>query len=134
LNNPAAVWTRSQLTSALRSWDWIPSGTWILACFCAAQRRSLKTLNNIYRLNSSPVGVATGWKARVRFPAVQDFSFLHSVQTGSGTQPASYPMGTGGSFPGGKAAGAWSWPLTSIQCRGQDRWSYTSTPPYVFMP
>jgi hypothetical protein len=23
------------------------------------------------------------------------------------------PMGTGGSFPGGKAAGAWSWPLTS---------------------
>jgi len=28
-------------------------------------------------------------------------------------------MGTGGAFPGGKAAGAWSWPLTSIQCRGQ---------------
>jgi len=28
--------------------------------------------------------------------------------------PASYPMGTMGSFPGGKAAGAWSWPLTSI--------------------
>jgi len=23
-------------------------------------------------------------------------------------------MGTRGSFPGGKAAGAWSWPLTSI--------------------
>jgi hypothetical protein len=31
--------------------------------------------------------------------------------------PASYPMGTGGSFPGGKAARAWSWPLISIQCR-----------------
>jgi len=26
----------------------------------------------------------------------------------------SYPMDTGGSFPGGKAAGTWSWPLTSI--------------------
>jgi hypothetical protein len=26
---------------------------------------------------------------------------------------ASYQMGTGGSFPGGKAARAWSWPLTS---------------------
>jgi hypothetical protein len=25
-----------------------------------------------------------------------------------------YPMGTRGSFPGGKVAGAWSWPLTSI--------------------
>jgi hypothetical protein len=28
--------------------------------------------------------------------------------------PASYPMGTRGSFPGGKSAGPWSWPLTSI--------------------
>jgi hypothetical protein len=25
----------------------------------------------------------------------------------------SYPLGTGGSFPGGKAAGAWSWPFIS---------------------
>jgi hypothetical protein len=29
------------------------------------------------------------------------------------THQASYPMSTGGSFLGGKAAGAWSWPLTS---------------------
>jgi hypothetical protein len=29
-------------------------------------------------------------------------------------RPASYTMGTEGSFPGGKAAGTWSWPLTSI--------------------
>jgi hypothetical protein len=29
-------------------------------------------------------------------------------------------MGTGGSFSGGKAAGAWSWPLTSNHCRGQE--------------
>jgi hypothetical protein len=34
--------------------------------------------------------------------------------------PASYPMGTRGSFCGDKAAGAWSWPLTSIQYRGQE--------------
>jgi len=27
---------------------------------------------------------------------------------------ASYPMGTRGSFPGGKMAGAWSLPLISI--------------------
>jgi len=25
-----------------------------------------------------------------------------------------YPMGTRGSFPGGKTVGAWSWPLTSF--------------------
>jgi hypothetical protein len=35
----------------------------------------------------------------------QEFSLLHVVQTGSGVHPTSYPMGTWGSFPGGKAAG-----------------------------
>jgi hypothetical protein len=35
----------------------------------------------------------------------QEFSLLHVAQTGSGVHPTSYPMGTGGSFPGGKAAG-----------------------------
>jgi hypothetical protein len=29
------------------------------------------------------------------------FSLLHNVQTDSGAHPASYPMGIGGSFPGG---------------------------------
>jgi len=28
-------------------------------------------------------------------------------------------MRTRGSFPGGKATEAWSWPATSISCRGQ---------------
>jgi hypothetical protein len=36
----------------------------------------------------------------------QEISLLHRVQTGSGAHPASYPMGIGGSFPGGKVAGA----------------------------
>jgi hypothetical protein len=58
----------------------------------------------------SVVGIATGYwldnrggqsssPGRVK-------NFLHVVQTGSGANPASYPMGTGGSFPRGKAAGA----------------------------
>jgi hypothetical protein len=34
------------------------------------------------------------------------FSLLHVVQTDSGVHPASYPMGTGGSFSGVKAAEA----------------------------
>jgi hypothetical protein len=34
-----------------------------------------------------------------------NFSLLHRVQTGSGAHTASYPMGTGGTFPGVKAAG-----------------------------
>jgi hypothetical protein len=32
-------------------------------------------------------------------------SLLHSVQTDSGAHSASYPLGTGGSFPGDKAVG-----------------------------
>jgi hypothetical protein len=35
-----------------------------------------------------------------------NFSLHHCVQNGSGAHPASYTMGTGGSFPGDKAAGA----------------------------
>jgi hypothetical protein len=33
-------------------------------------------------------------------------SVLSLFNVGSGTHPAPYPMGTGGSFPGGKLAGA----------------------------
>jgi hypothetical protein len=32
-------------------------------------------------------------------------SFYHRVQTSSGTHPSSYPLGTGGSYRGNKAAG-----------------------------
>jgi hypothetical protein len=40
----------------------------------------------------------------VRSPAgAKDFSSIICVQTGSGAHPASYTMGTGGPFPGGKA-------------------------------
>jgi hypothetical protein len=59
-------------------------------------------------------GLRAGWLG-VRVPARAGNFFLHHrVQTGSGSQPAPYPIGARGSFPGGKAAGAWSWPLTSI--------------------
>jgi hypothetical protein len=45
--------------------------------------------------------------SRVRFPAgAGNFSLHHRIQNGSGAHPASYPMGTRGSFPGGKATSA----------------------------
>jgi hypothetical protein len=60
----------------------------------------------------SSVGTALGYGmddrgSRFRFPAgVGNFSLHHRcVQNGSGAHPASYPMGTRCSFPGGKAAG-----------------------------
>jgi len=41
----------------------------------------------------------------------------HHAHTGSKARLASCPVGAWG-FPRGKAAVAWSWPLTSILCRG----------------
>jgi len=44
--------------------------------------------------------------SRIRFPAgAGNFSLHHRVQNGSGAHPVSYPMGTPGSFLGGKAPG-----------------------------
>jgi hypothetical protein len=37
---------------------------------------------------------------------VRDFSLLYIALTNSRAYPASYPMGTGGDFPGGKVARA----------------------------
>jgi hypothetical protein len=50
-------------------------------------------------------GSRAGW-SRVRVPGgAGNFPLHHRVQTGSGAHQASYPMGTGDSFPGGKAVG-----------------------------
>jgi hypothetical protein len=59
----------------------------------------------------SAVCVAIGYELdgrgiRVRVPVGERFSLAHVVQTGFGTYPAFYPMGTVGSFPWSKAAGA----------------------------
>jgi hypothetical protein len=45
---------------------------------------------------------------------LQGLFLRHRIQTDSGAHQASYPMGTRRYFPGDKAAGEWSWPLTSI--------------------
>jgi hypothetical protein len=69
-------------------------------------------VHKIEKSRNSSVCIALGYGlddrgSRVRFPAgAGNFSLHHSVQNGSGAHPASYPMGTGGSFPGGTAAGA----------------------------
>jgi hypothetical protein len=59
----------------------------------------------------SVVSIATGYGlddrgAEFESRQGQEFSPLHVVQTGSGAHQASYPMGTGGYFPGGKSVGA----------------------------
>jgi hypothetical protein len=65
-----------------------------------------------YKGRDSSVGIALVYRlddrgSRVLFPVgAGNFSLHHRVQNGSGAHPASYPMGTRGSSPGGKAAGA----------------------------
>jgi hypothetical protein len=69
-------------------------------------------VSNVSKSRASSVGIALGyglddWGSRFRFPAgAGNFSLHHRFQNGSGAHPASYPMGTRGSFPGGEAAGA----------------------------
>jgi hypothetical protein len=61
------------------------------------------------------------WGSRVWFLAgAGNFSLHHFVQHSTGAHPASYPVGTRGSFPGGKVVRVWSWPLTSTWCLGPD--------------
>jgi len=73
-----------------------------------------KTFTEAGRTQWYSAGLGAGrWGVRVPAGA-GNFSLLHRLQTGSGAHPASYPVGTRGSFLGGNAAGAWSWSLTSI--------------------
>jgi hypothetical protein len=104
-----------------------------------------RTLNHLkssytFRMSrDSSVDIALGYglddrSSRVRLPAgAGNFSLLHRVQTGSGAHPASYPVGTRGSFPGVK------WPGREVEdsppssAEVKNAWSYTSTPLYAFM-
>jgi len=72
-------------------------------------------ITQVYPGSSFFFSLGLCWTIGVRFPVgTGNFSLRNHVQTGSGAQPASYPMSKSGSFPGGKAARAWSWPHTSI--------------------
>jgi hypothetical protein len=79
--------------------------------FCSIP--TIKIIQSITPQIKSPdssVGIALGYGlndrgSRVRYPAgAGNFCLHHRVQNGSGAHPASYPMGTRGSFPRGKAA------------------------------
>jgi hypothetical protein len=75
-------------------------------------KRYMKRNIETDKTRDSSVGIALGYGlddrgSRVRFPEeAGNFSLHHRVQNGSGAHPASYPMGTRGSSPGGKSAGA----------------------------
>jgi hypothetical protein len=86
------------------------------------------------KIRNSSVGIALGFGvddpgSRVRFPAgAGKFSLHHHVHNGARAHPASYPMGTRGSFSGGEADHS---PPSSAEVKYA--WNYTSTPQYVFI-
>jgi hypothetical protein len=77
----------------------------------AGTRAEFAFWNNVYYSRDSAVGIATGYGlddrgVGVRIPVGSRILSSSLVQTGSGAHSSSYPVGTGGPFPGGKAAGA----------------------------
>jgi hypothetical protein len=58
-----------------------------------------------------------------------NFSLRHRVQTGSGADSASYPVGTKGSFPGVKRPGRAADHSHPSSAEVKNAWSYNSTPP-----
>jgi hypothetical protein len=69
----------------------------------------------------------------VRSQQWQGFSFCHRVQTGYRVQRASNSTVTGALFPGVNRPGREAGYSVPSSAKIKNSWSYTSTPPYVFM-
>jgi hypothetical protein len=118
----------TSLTSRPLSWKYVPENTreivntghgWRVDIDSEGSGNNIESEVHNYEMilhlgksRDSSVGIALGYGlddrgSGVRFPAGSgSFSLLHRVQYGSGAHPAAYPVGTRGSFPGGKVVGA----------------------------
>jgi len=84
--------------------------------FTRAHHWALSWARCIQSTPSHPVYLKSG----VRFPKGRGrdfFLFVKASRPALGPNAVSYTMGIADLFSGAKAAGAWYWPLTSIQCR-----------------
>jgi hypothetical protein len=96
-------------------------------------RISFNNMLLFIKSHDSSVGIALGYGLddrcpRARLPAgTGNFSLHHHVQNGSGAHPASYPIGTAGSFPGGKRLGREANHSPPSSAEVENAWSYTST-------
>jgi hypothetical protein len=100
---------------AILLWDSRPSlyhgighTTGLIAPQCSYIRFCRTNLYEMFDYSMATARLATGWTtgggSRSSSPGTVN-NFLQIVQTGSGVHATSYPMGTVGSFPGGKADG-----------------------------
>jgi hypothetical protein len=87
-------------------------GFWTLTSQNKYARKLFFSLSEAFTSRGSSVGIGLGyglddWGSRVRFLlGAGNVSLHHRVQNGFGAYPASYPVGTRGCLPGGKAAEA----------------------------
>jgi hypothetical protein len=112
LNASLVYWNLTQpLLSKSLSKSWSSSHhirryrTFVIVTEFLYNRRTHIALKNVFQFDSTVYNFCNWYTG--------NFSLHHRIQNGSGAHAASYPMGTSDSFPGDKAAGAWSWPLTS---------------------
>jgi hypothetical protein len=68
------------------------------------QRENEKEREGLRDVGTKVLASNLSWTVGAR--KTGDFSLLHSVQTGTGAQPAPYPMGIESSFPENKPAKA----------------------------
>jgi len=67
--------------------------------------------------------------AEVRRQEIFLFSITYRHALGTTQPPLQWASAL---FPGGKAVGAWCWPVP-CSAKVKNEWSYTSSPPYTFM-
>jgi len=97
----------------------------LVFCYMNMRSHNSPSSNSQNKIISFPFRVTIHWSFFTRvyfFNSKQgqwgNFSLHYQVQTASGAHPAPYPIGTGGFYLGGKAAGAWRSLLTSVSCWG----------------
>jgi hypothetical protein len=92
----------------------------------SSSHRNTKCTNTMMCVSrDSAVGIATGyglddWEVGVRVPVGSRIFTSSCCPDWLWGPPNLLYNGFWDLFPGGKAAGAWSWPLTSNYCRGQE--------------
>jgi hypothetical protein len=133
LNHPYEAQRRSDVNSFVSALKWrqiherdkdvVDEETrWYLVEFQVAF--STNKNNFYYRVpvgRDSSVGIATAlWDGRSGDRIPVEARFSAPAQTGPGAHPAFYTMGTG-SFPGGRAAGAWRWRPTPSSAEVNER-------------
>jgi hypothetical protein len=80
----------------------------------------------------SAVGMAAGYGQDDRGVGVR-VKVWSGIETGSGAHPDSYPMGTGVPSPGRKRQERETDHSSPTSAEMKKTWTYTSTPPYVFL-